>query len=169
MNTTTAACEAGVTVATIRDWARRGVIAATKKAGRWVIDTASLAHRITIGKLKTRKARPVIFSAETMTAIGGSRWTKNGHDRVYINNWAQYLPLEIDRYNTGNISGATWDGELIANRQAGLILGSIDKVWFDAADGKLHCRYGYTQSRIASRSDVWDAVTAGVRAAIAAL
>lgn len=49
MNTTTAAQTAKVTVATIRDWARRGIIAATKVAGRWVIDTTSLAHRISIG------------------------------------------------------------------------------------------------------------------------
>lgn len=169
MNTTAAAIEAGVTVATIRDWARRGVITAAKKAGRWVIDTASLAHRIAIGKFKTRKARPVVFSTETMTAIGGSRWTKNGNDRVYLNNWVQYLPLEVAHFNTGNISWAAWDGETIANRQAGLILGSVDKVWFDAADGKLHCRYGYTEARVASRAEVWQLIVAGVRAAIAAL
>lgn len=49
MNTTTAATQANVTVATIRTWCRRGVIAATKQAGRWTIDPASLAHRIEIG------------------------------------------------------------------------------------------------------------------------
>lgn len=49
MNTTTAAAQANVTVATIRTWCRRGVIAAVKQAGRWIIDTASLAHRIEIG------------------------------------------------------------------------------------------------------------------------
>lgn len=54
MNTTAAALEANVTVATIRTWCRRGVIAATKQAGRWIIDTASLAHRITIGQRKAR-------------------------------------------------------------------------------------------------------------------
>ncbi len=49
MNTTAAALQANVTTATIRTWCRSGVIAAVKAAGRWVIDTASLAHRITIG------------------------------------------------------------------------------------------------------------------------
>ncbi|MEZ7005622.1 helix-turn-helix domain-containing protein [Streptomyces sp. AD55] len=49
MNTTTAATQAKVTVATIRNWCRRGVIAATKQAGRWLIDDASLARRIEIG------------------------------------------------------------------------------------------------------------------------
>jgi hypothetical protein len=52
---TAAATQAGVTVATIRTWARRGVIAAVKTAGRWVIDTTSLAHRIAIGARHARK------------------------------------------------------------------------------------------------------------------
>lgn len=55
MNTTAAALEANVTVATIRTWCRHGAVAAVKAAGRWVIDTASLAARIAIGKLKARK------------------------------------------------------------------------------------------------------------------
>ncbi|MEU3283287.1 hypothetical protein [Streptomyces antibioticus] len=49
MNTTTAAAQARVTVATIRTWCRKGVVTATKRAGRWDIDTASLARRIEIG------------------------------------------------------------------------------------------------------------------------
>lgn len=59
MNTTAAAAQAGVTVATIRTWCRAGVIAAAKRAGRWVIDTASLAHRIAIGARRARKQTPV--------------------------------------------------------------------------------------------------------------
>lgn len=49
MNTTAAATQAHVTVATIRTWCRRNVIAAVKQAGRWIIDAASLARRIQIG------------------------------------------------------------------------------------------------------------------------
>ena len=59
MNTTTAAAQAGVAVATIRTWCRRGIIAATKTAGRWDIDSISLTRRITIGALRARKAKPV--------------------------------------------------------------------------------------------------------------
>lgn len=54
MNTTTAATQANVTVATIRTWCRNGVITATKQAGRWTIDTASLARRIEIGARMNR-------------------------------------------------------------------------------------------------------------------
>ncbi|MBI0293321.1 helix-turn-helix domain-containing protein [Streptomyces sp. PRKS01-29] len=53
MNTTTAAAQAGVTIPTIRTWCRRGVIAAIKTAGRWIVDAASLAHRIAIGAMRT--------------------------------------------------------------------------------------------------------------------
>lgn len=171
MNTTTAATTANVTVATIRTWCRLGAVAAVKQAGRWVIDTASLTARIAIGAMKTaaRRPRPAVFSTETMTAIGGNRWTKAGHDRVYLNDWQRFAGLEIDTYKTGNISYAEYQGEKISHRQAGLLGASIDKVWYDAADGKLHCRYGYATSRIATPDEVWTAVVAGVRAAVAAL
>ena len=168
MNTTAAALEAHVTVATIRAWCRIGAVTAVKKAGRWIVDTASLAARIAIGKMK-RAARPVVYTTETMTAIGGRRWQKNGHDRVYLNDWAELAGIETTRYNTGNISSACYQGEGISNSQAYKLLGCIDKVWFDAADGKLHARYGWTESRVATREQVWAAVVAGVRAAIAAL
>jgi hypothetical protein len=168
MNTTAAATQAQVTVATIRTWCRIGAVAAIKTAGRWIIDTASLARRIAIGKMK-RPARPVVFSTETMTAIGGNRWQKNGMDRVYINDWAEFADIDVAHYNTGNISSASYQGEGISNSQAYKLLGSIDKVWFDAETGKLHCRYGHSESRIASREEVWEAVVAGIRTAIAAL
>jgi hypothetical protein len=49
MDTTTAATQAGVTVATIRTWCRIGAVAAAKVAGRWVIEAASLTRRIALG------------------------------------------------------------------------------------------------------------------------
>ncbi|MEV6165747.1 helix-turn-helix domain-containing protein [Streptomyces sp. NPDC052052] len=58
ITTAEAATEARVTVATIRTWCRNGAVAAVKRAGRWVIDTASLAHRITIGAMK----RPPVYT-----------------------------------------------------------------------------------------------------------
>jgi len=70
MNTTAAALEAHVTAATIRTWCRRGAITAVKQAGRWIIDTASLAHRITIGAMKRparQEAAPVIDLTATYT------------------------------------------------------------------------------------------------------
>ncbi|MFD3638242.1 hypothetical protein [Streptomyces griseus] len=146
MDTSAAAQTANVTPATIRTWARR----------------------IAIGAMK-RSARPIIYSIETMVAIGGNRWQCNGMDRVYFNNWATLAGIETTRYNTGNISSASYQGAGVSNSQAYKLLGTIDKVWFDAADGKIHGRYGYDESRVASRDEVWSAVITGIRTAIAAL
>lgn len=171
MNTTTAAIQANVTTDTIRAWCRNGVITATKTAGRWIVDAASLAHRIAIGAMRTRKPatpRPVVFSTETMTAIGGNRWQRGDKDRVYLNNWTKFAGLETETYGTGNVRYAEYQGEKISNSYARQIAGTIDKVWFDAADGKLHCQWGYSGSRD-DRDDVWAAVVTGIRAAIAAL
>ncbi|MGW8851572.1 hypothetical protein ACWGNE_27810 [Streptomyces xiamenensis] len=167
MNTTTAAAQAKVTVATIRAWCRMGAVAAVKAAGRWVIEAASLARRIAIGN--RRQPKPVVFTTENMVAIGGNRWQKAGMDRVYINDWQQFAELEVTRYNTGNISSASYQGYGISNSQAYKLMGSISKVWFDAADGRIHCRLGSSESRVATRDEVWGHVLTGIRAAIAAL
>jgi hypothetical protein len=173
MKTTTAeaATEANVTVATIRTWCRTGVVTAVKQAGRWIIDTASLAHRLAIAAMKTaaRAPKKVAWTIETMTAIGGRLWERNGMRRVYLNNWAALAGLETSRYNTGNIASASYKGEGISNSQASKLAGCIDKVWFDAADGKLYCRPGYTESRVATFAEVWDDVATGIRTALAAL
>lgn len=169
MNTTAAATTAGVTIPTVRSWARNGVIAAVKTAGRWVIDETSLRYRIALAALKARRtAKPVVYSIETMVAIGGNRWTKGDMDRVYINNWAEFAGLETSHYGTGNIASASYQGEALSNRQAGLIAGSINKIWFDAADGKIHGSYGYSDPRM-GREQVWADIVTGIRAAIAAL
>lgn len=67
MNTTTAATTAGVTAGTIRTWCRIGAITATKTAGRWVIDAASLTHRINIGQRKTPMTNPPTFLLTSKT------------------------------------------------------------------------------------------------------
>lgn len=168
MNTTTAAAEAQVTVTTIRTWCRRGVIAATKQAGRWIIDTASLAARIAIGKMK-RPARTVVYSIETMTAIGGRRWQKNGHDRVYLNGFETVPGLELDHYKSGNISYAELDGEKVSNSEAGRLATAVDKVYFDAADGKVHIKWGWGNPRSLDRDEIAARIFGAVRTAIAAL
>lgn len=77
MNTTAAATQANVTVATIRTWCRHGVITATKTAGRWVIDATSLNHRIAIGQRKARMTTQPTYRLEqgTTTQYGTERTT----------------------------------------------------------------------------------------------
>lgn len=69
MNTTTAAATAGVTVPTIRTWCRLGAVAAVKTAGRWVIDAASLTHRIAIGQRKARMTEQTTYRVEEGTTV----------------------------------------------------------------------------------------------------
>ncbi|MFJ7418009.1 hypothetical protein ACIQXD_05270 [Streptomyces uncialis] len=174
MNTSAAAVETQVSVSTVRTWCRIGAVAATKAAGRWIIEAGSLARRIAIGTRRAacraaRRAAQVVYSVETMTAIGGNRWQKNGMDRVYLNHTDEYLPIEVERYNTGNIRWAAWNGERISNAQASNLLCTVEKVWFDTATGKLHGRYSGVTSRIAGRDEVWQHIVTGIRADIAAL
>ncbi|MFC8008705.1 helix-turn-helix domain-containing protein [Streptomyces cinereoruber] len=55
MDTTAAALQANVTADTIRTWCRRGAIAAVKQTGRWIIDATSLAARIAIGAMRSKR------------------------------------------------------------------------------------------------------------------
>jgi hypothetical protein len=54
MNAREAAQQANVTIATVRTWCRCGAIEAVKISGRWTIDAASLAYRISIGRASGR-------------------------------------------------------------------------------------------------------------------
>ncbi|MEU4051297.1 hypothetical protein AB0F09_19120 [Streptomyces olivaceus] len=65
MDTTTAATTAHVTVATIRTWCRNGVVTATKQAGRWTIDSVSLARRIEIGARRMTALPPMVITSKT--------------------------------------------------------------------------------------------------------
>lgn len=170
MNTTAAALEAHVTVDTIRTWARNGVITATKNAGRWVIDTASLARRIAIGAMK-RPTKPatVAFTADTMVAIGGSRWRNSGTDRVYINGWHTYLGLHVETRRSGSISHATLNGETISNTDARRFADAVRKVFWDSATGEITVQWGSGTPYQMNRQEIVAALNSGIRAAIAAL
>lgn len=178
ITTAQAAASAGVTADTIRTWARMGAVEAVRTGRRWAISAASLLHRIALGNemVKARRERALAakakkaITAEQMVAIGGREWTKAGHHRVYVNDIAGLLGLEVSYYRTGNISSASLDGEGgISNAEAGRLLGAVDKVWFDAADGKLHLRWGYSDPRTLTRDDIKERIFGGIRARIAAL
>ncbi|MCX4750884.1 helix-turn-helix domain-containing protein [Kitasatospora sp. NBC_01287] len=172
ITTTEAAHQAGVTIATIRHWCRYGAVTAAKVGRRWAIETASLTHRIALSIRRTRKAKPVTLTPERLVAIGGSRWQKNGKDRIYFNDWAQFAGLDISRYQSGGVNGASLGGRGIANGRIGAILASIDKVWFDVADGKFYAyENGSTELSIRYLNgdrdtiNLFALVVAGIRAA----
>jgi len=168
IDTATAASIAGVSTSTIRTWCRTGAVAATKSGRAWRIDPNSLQRRIALGIRKPKRTK-VEITAENLEAIGGRRWIKGGHDRIYFNNWPELIGLEINRYKTGNISSAFLDGELISNRQAGLLLNMINKVYWDTQAGHLCIQWTPGESRIMTRDELKQAILDGIRSAIAAL
>lgn len=98
--------------------------------------------------------------------IATNAWTnpRNGETRHYINDfWADMLGLHIERYNTGNISYASIDGEKISNGRAGRLSG---KLWADE-NGNLHLDYFngddfYTQAEALERITKYIAENGGL-------
>ena len=166
LTVTQAAAKAGVSPSTIRTWCRMGAVAATKIGRRWHIDPASLDYRITLTRPQEKK---VELTIETLVAIGGNRWTKNGYDRIYFNNWARFIDLEIERYKTGNIYSASLRGEPISNAEARRLLGAVTKVYWDAADGQIHVKWGWDTPRSMTRDELYQAIVNGIHAAVASL
>lgn len=70
---------------------------------------------------------------EKLVAAGGNRWTKGIYDRIYFN--ASALGLRCEYYNTGNISGAWFKGEMCSN-SCGRRLKAA-KTYVDVATGEV--------------------------------
>lgn len=64
---------------------------------------------------------------------GFKRWTKGSMDRLYID--ATEMGLELTYYKTGNVSGATWQGEQISNSQGRAY--KYAKTYIDVATGEV--------------------------------
>lgn len=135
MNTTAAALQANVTADTIRTWCRHGVIAAAKVAGRWIIETASLARRITIGAMRARKQAAVLdlstATLKTRTRPSGETITRVTDISTLLARKLDQIPDTGDRAHAATIldrasivisdtPDAGWDGEPGA-RNAGLV------------------------------------------------
>lgn len=75
---------------------------------------------------------------EKLEEMGAKRWTKGNHDRLYLSNCgAEIIGLEVSRYNSGNISSATLNGETISNSNAYYVLAAFEKAYIDLATGEL--------------------------------
>lgn len=72
---------------------------------------------------------------QALTEAGFNAWThpSTGKVRWYANIEPAQIGLELTRYNTGNISSASLDGESVSNGQARDILSAMRsvKVWYD--------------------------------------
>lgn len=75
---------------------------------------------------------------ETLEGMGANRWTKYDRDRLYLQKiLPEMIGLKISRYNTGNISDASINGEKISNSSAGRYLAGMEKTYYDIKNKKL--------------------------------
>lgn len=88
-----------------------------------------------------------------LEAKGFKRWTKGEHDRLYAN--VENFGLELHHYNSGNISGATLNGEKISNSYGAEIKRNTS-IYLNVNDGKLY---------LTDKAN--DEIVANVKAAIA--
>lgn len=125
-----AATQANVTTATIRAWCRLGAVAAAKQAGRWIIDTASLARRIAIGAMRTRKATPVI---DLSSATIKTRTRPTGETVTRVTNLATLL---ADKLNQIPNAGDRAHAATILDRASIVISDTPDAGWDDEPNAR---------------------------------
>jgi len=167
MNTTAAAIEAQVTVATIRTWCRNGVIAATKTAGRWIISAASLTHRIAIGAMK-RPARPEATTMLDLTAVTIKPRTRPTGET--ITRVTGFSPLLADKLNAIADAGDRAHAATVLDQTAIVLSDSPDTGWDEEPNAR-HAglsRTTYTGSlptiTVADVLDLADAIRAQLAA-----
>lgn len=97
-----------------------------------------------------------------------SAWRKPGttQTRRYINNVKDIVGLELTRYRSGNVSGASLNGSYVSNAEGCRIGAACNdaKFWIDEA-GTLHYRdmSEYWGPREITFDEVRDAVSASIR------
>ena len=75
---------------------------------------------------------------ELMKDESHNLWEKYNKRRLYLD-FAKIVNLEVDRYNTGNISSAYLEGEKISNSKASKYLQG--KAFIDLNTNVLECQY----------------------------
>ena len=111
-----------------------------RKARKTEKELESATEETNPAELSKEKAGFTDDEIKTLTDRGFNRWTKklsNGKvmDRLYIK--PEYLGLELNRYKSGNISSATFNGETISNSEARRIEGT--KCYVDVATKEVVC------------------------------
>jgi len=79
---------------------------------------------------------------EDLLKVGGNEWRKENMHRIYFNDMPGLYGVKVTRYNTGNVSSATLDGERISNSAARKILNKLccGKFWYDVPTGQFMSR-----------------------------
>jgi hypothetical protein len=69
-------------------------------------------------------------------------WEKYNKKRLYLD-FAKIINLQVDRYNTGNISSASLEGEKISNSKAYKYIQG--KAFIDLLSNTLQCKYMHSE------------------------
>ena len=96
-------------------------------------------ERIRAMREELRKSHDADWISECIK-LGAKRWTKGGHDRLYIDGMIyEVCDFKVSRYGTGNISSATLHGEDISNANAGRLTNM--SAYIDLKTGKMYSQY----------------------------
>lgn len=107
------------------------------------------------------------MNIQDLIQAGGKEWRKDDLHRVYFNDLPDLLGLETSHYKTGNISGASLNGETIANCRAREIMTSLmsAKFWYDVRAGHFESKR-ITSNRTMSAQEMTNLLARNVRAKI---
>jgi hypothetical protein len=96
-----------------------------------------IIHGKVIKMIKKREIKQT-YTEEQIRLLGkiGNRWQKHGKDRIYfdVDDVLSWLGYRWRYYNTGNVSGATYDGKKVSNYSFNNTRSSIEKVWYDVTE-----------------------------------
>lgn len=138
---------ASTTYGQIRTWCLNGQLAATKQAGHWEIDPASLTSRL------ERVERLTAF----LVAAGGSEWHKATMHRVYFSSFGpqgqtanalEWAGLTFGRHPEGRPHTAFLDGRWITDVGGGLrdAYTAVDAVYVNILEEALHITHQHWAS-----------------------
>ena len=85
---------------------------------------------------------------EMLESLGGKRWQGGSNDRVYlpVQLCCNLIGLAVTRYNSGNVSSATLEGEKISNGTATAMLSSLDGSYYNVLTDKFFTCHGVAEA-----------------------
>lgn len=111
---------------------------AVKKMQQIVAD--KLRSIVRLPRIIMTKSENIERVAKILVGMGGSRWTKAGHDRVYFNNANEMVGIETTYYKTGNLSSVKIKGEFVSNCKGRKLIGALNGAYVDLTDNSIHYR-----------------------------
>ena len=112
---------------------------------------------------RTTTPKPETATVDGADEINGRLWEKNGRSRTYINGWETAAGFEINRYKTGNVRSAYFNGRKLSNNRANQAVAGR-RVYVDNNTGELHVD-GLDNLTIDGETyDVFDQIAAAIKA-----